>query len=211
MPRIRVTEFSPAATSSGDESAVAEAALFVDNVQKEDSGAYQCVVGIESDGGNGVSETQASAELRLGGMKDQLGTSKKSQLYSKRYPIRRRFSTTPLHLHRPDPAAGPARLAQVLGQRKSNPQHQVDARRIPLAQLGEVRRTRRKDRLTELVRRSKEKKGSAEPLRELDFRWGRGSTGGSEGGICRRDHRFRYTALPDPSLSRPIDGGWTDC
>ena len=78
LPRIRVTEFSPAATSSGDESAVAEAALFVDNVQKEDSGAYQCVVGIERDGGNGVSETQASAELRLGGMKDQLGTSKKA-------------------------------------------------------------------------------------------------------------------------------------
>ena len=31
------------------------------------------------------------------------------------------------------------------------------------------------------------------------------STGGSGGGICRRDHRFRYTVLFDPSLSRPIE------
>ena len=36
------------------------------------------------------------------------------------------------------------------------------------------------------------------------------STGGSGGGICRRDHRFRYTVLFDPSLSRPIDRGPTD-
>ena len=48
---------------------MAEAVLFVDNVQKEDSGAYQCVVGVAGESGNGVSETQASAELRLGGKK----------------------------------------------------------------------------------------------------------------------------------------------
>ena len=69
MPRVRVTEFSPTTSSSETDGTpvMAEAGLFVNNVQKEDSGAYQCVVGVTGDGGNGVSETQASAELRLGG------------------------------------------------------------------------------------------------------------------------------------------------
>ena len=69
MPRVRVTEFSSTTSSSvtDGKAVMAEADLFVNNVQKEDSGAYQCVVGMAGDSGNGVSETQASAELRLGG------------------------------------------------------------------------------------------------------------------------------------------------
>ena len=65
-----MTEFSLPPTSSSDKdgkAVLAEASLFVNNVQKEDSGAYQCVVAVAGESGNGVSETQASAELRLGG------------------------------------------------------------------------------------------------------------------------------------------------
>ena len=71
MPRVHATKFSPETSSSDKDgkAVMAEAELFVNNVQKEDSGAYQCVVGVAGEGGNGVSETQASAELRLGGKK----------------------------------------------------------------------------------------------------------------------------------------------
>ena len=49
-----------------------ESSLTVENVQKEDSGIYQCVVGVNEEfggvgAGSRISEIQASAELRLGG------------------------------------------------------------------------------------------------------------------------------------------------
>ena len=73
MPRIRVTKLStgssPSSAVARDGKAVlAEAELFVTNVQKEDGGAYQCVVGVAR-----LGELQASAELRLGGEEELQG------------------------------------------------------------------------------------------------------------------------------------------
>lgn len=177
-----MTKLSPP-TSSSDKGGMAEAGLYVDNVQKEDSGAYQCVVGVAGESGNGVSETQASAELRLGGKKRIKLFRRRCALIRFQIPtwpfgergnffdpsIRRRVPPAPLHLHRPDPAAGSSRLAQVFGQRKSNPQHQVDARRIPVAKLGEVRRM---DRLlgTGMVGRSVEgEEGLCRTIKGIGF------------------------------------------
>ena len=138
------------------------------------------------------------------------------------YPalIHRRVSRPALHLHRPDPAAGAARLAQVLGQRKSNPQHQVGARRIPVAQLGEVW-SRSVGRKRGRAPSSLLPPSFARPLRELDFRWkgnrarreegaprlySQSIEGEFAGGRARSSASLRYTVLFDhPSLSRLIE------
>jgi hypothetical protein len=74
LPRIRTTKLvAPSAPQRSDGSdhavLVAESNLVVSNVQKEDSGVYQCVIAFNeaADGAGKAAEVQASAELRLGG------------------------------------------------------------------------------------------------------------------------------------------------
>ena len=52
----------------------------------------------------------------------------------------RRLPGAELPLHRPDPAAGSAGVAQVLGARLANPEDLVDAQWVPAAKDGEVGR-----------------------------------------------------------------------
>ena len=50
----------------------------------------------------------------------------------------RRLPGAELPLHRPDPAAGAAGVAQVLGSRLSHAEDLVDAQWFPASQVGEV-------------------------------------------------------------------------
>ena len=57
-------------------------------------------------------------------------------------PVCRRLPPPALHLHRPDPAARPAGLPQVLGLRDAHARDRVDPGRVRAAQDGQVRKLR---------------------------------------------------------------------